>query len=275
MAFDDLPLDRSAPPPSLQRPSAPATTTRWVVIGSVAVVVGALLALWWMSRAQPGTAVPAPTNATDVTVGSNRPKRQPLELPSLDGSDTLLRDLIASLSRHPLLARLLAGGGIVRGAALAVDQIGDGRTPAVPLKALRPTGRLAIVGGGETGRVDPRTYARWDGATSALVSINPTDAAQLYVNVKPLFDQAYRELGHREGDFDLAIVRAIQTLAETPDVSTDPELLRRSGYYEHADAALRSILPVQKQFLLVGPENRRRVMSWLRRLATALDLKLN
>ena len=275
MAFDDLPLDRPAPQSPLRRPAGPrpATPARWIMVGALTVIVCALLTLWWMSRTQPRTASPAPTSATDVAVGSNRPKRQPLDLPALDASDGFLREMVSTLSRHPLIARLIATNGLVRSSALAVEQIGDGRTPAVPLKVLRPDSRLTIVGG-ESGRVDPRTYARWDAATASLVSINPNDLAQLYVNIKPLFDRAYQELGHAGGDFDTSIVRAMQMLADTPAVSADPELLRRPGYYEHADPALRSLPPVQKQFLLIGSENRQKILAWLKRLATALDLKI-
>jgi hypothetical protein len=31
---------------------------------------------------------------------------------------------------------------------------------------------------------------------------------------------------------------------------------------------------VQKQFLLIGPENRRKILDWLGRFAGALDLKI-
>jgi hypothetical protein len=196
-----------------------------------------------------------------------------MSLPTLDASDALLRDLVSALSKHPLIARFLTTDGIVRGTVLAVEQIGDGRTPAVPLKVFRPDTRLAVTPGA-TPRIDPRTYARWDAAATSLTSVNPADAAQLYVNVKPLFDDGYRELGHPNGDFDESIVRAIQVLRETPNAATDPELIRRPGYYEHADPALRSLRPVQKQFLLIGPENRERVLDWLARFAKALDLKL-
>jgi hypothetical protein len=274
MALDDLPLDHTSQP-SLGRTAPPSSPARWVIFAALAVVAAALVTLWWMSRAQSHTATPAPTTATDVAVGSDRPKRQPVDLPALDSSDTLLREMIASLSRNPLLERLLATDGIVRGATLAVEQIGDGRTPANPLKALRPSDRLAISGGDQTGRIDPRTYKRWDAATESLVSINPSDMAQLYVNVKPLFDQAYRELGHPGGDFDAAIVRAIQMLADTPTVTADPELIRRSGYYEYSDPALKSIPPVQKQLLLMGPENRQKIMAWLKHVASILDLKIS
>jgi hypothetical protein len=114
---------------------------------------------------------------------------------------------------------------------------------------------------------------RWEVATSALLSVNPADAAQLYVNVKPLFDEAYGELGHPNGNFDDAIVLAIGTLEDTPQVKVDPVLLRRPGYYEHEDPVLRGLLPVQKQLLLLGPTNSQKIMTWLKQLAEALDLK--
>jgi hypothetical protein len=273
MAFDELPLDKTRTPNMRQDAPGPSSSRRWVIAGAFVVVAAAGLTLWWMSRSEPRTAMPAPTQATDVAVGSTRPKRQPLSLPSLDGSDTLLRELVSVLSRHPHIARFLATDEIVRNTVLAVGQIGGGRTPAVPLKSWRPDSRLGIVGT-SSGRLDARTYARWDSATNSLTSIEPRDAAQLYVNVKPLFDEAYRELGHPNGNFDESIVLAIETLRATPAVAADPELVRRPGYYEHADPTLRALPPVQKQFILIGADNRAKILDWLQKFAAVLELKI-
>jgi len=245
-----------------------------VIVGAGAVIAGALLALWWMSRAQPDTATPAPAPATEVALAPRRPQRQPIDLPALAASDTMLRDVVSTLSRHPLLARLLATRDLVRAATLAVVQIGAGRTPVGPLAVLKPTTRLQLQST-PAGRIDPVSYTRWDGPANALQSVRAVEAAQVYVNVKPLFDEAYRELGHPGGDFDEAIVKAIRTLKETPDVTTDPILLQRPNYFEHEDPALRSLLPVQKQLILMGPENRRKIMGWLEQLAMNLDLKID
>src|SRR6186997_2838512 len=135
MAFDEFRTQPARPPSPAARQAPPQSAmTRWVVVGAATVVVGAALVLWWMSRTQPETASLPPTNATDVAIGSNRPKRQPMELPGLDVSDVPMREMVAVLSRNPLLARLLATPEIVRNAVLAVEQIGDGRTPADVLK---------------------------------------------------------------------------------------------------------------------------------------------
>jgi hypothetical protein len=272
MAFEDQPLDR--PPAPRRSPVRSSSTSRWVILAAGTIVAMALLALWWMGRAQPPPATLAPTSPTDArSVG--RPRPQPLQLPPLADSDSMLRELFETLSHHPLLAKVLAQPGIVRAAVLAVVQIGDGKTPAVPLDAMRPAERLTLIGGGASGRLNPTSYARWDGPVRALLDINPADAAAVYVNVKRLFDEAYAELGYPGGNFDDAIVRAIKMLVDTPDVTTDPVLLARPTYFEHEDAALRSLRPVQKQLLLTGPEHRRQVLAWLRRFAATLELKID
>ncbi len=248
---------------------------RWIVLGAAAIIVGAGLTWWWLSRAQPSTALPAATAATEAAVVRNRPKSQNIDLPSLDESDSFLRPMVALLSQHPSLARLLATQSLIRNATLATVQIGDGKTPATPFVVLRPTTRLTIIGSGPSGKLDPASYGRWDANTAALVSIAPKDLAQLYVNVKLLFDQAYKELGHPSADFDEAIVKAIDTLTDTPQVDQDPVLVRKQpGFYEHENQTLRTLLPVQKQFLLMGPENRRRIIGWLKEVASNLDLKI-
>jgi hypothetical protein len=243
------------------------------VLGAVAVTAAALLALWWLSRANVEPAPPTFANATGAPTASPRPKRQAIDLPPLDASDETFRRLLSTMSSNPTLGRLIATPAIVRGTALAVVQIGDGRTPAVPFKALRPSSHTTIVGSG-TGPLDTRSYRRWDAATAALLSLPPEDIAQLYVNVKPLFDQAYQDLGHTDPDFDRAIVKAIEMLNETPRLTTDPVLLSKPGYFEHDDPALKALLPVQRQFLLLGPENQRQILGWLKRLASSLDLSV-
>lgn len=272
MSTDDLPLHHPSP---VHAPEPPAKSSawRWAVVGLGGLAAGALLTFWWMGRAQPPTAAPVPTPATDVAVASKRPKRQFISLPSLDTSDTLLAELVSNLSKHPTLARLLATRGLVRAATLAVVQIGDGRTPATPLSVLRPASRLQLAGPSPA-PIDPRSYARWDATVNALTSISPDAAAQLYVNVKPLFDQAYIELGHPAGDFDTAIVNAIAMLDDVPTPTEPPQIARRTGYYEHISEELKGLPPVQKQFLLIGPDNRRSVTAWLHAFASNLDLPL-
>jgi hypothetical protein len=272
MAFDDLPLERPTAPPGALAHDRRGSPTRWIVAAAAIIVAGSLLALWWIVRERPESATPVPAAATTAAVTSHRPNRQPIDLPAIDASDDAVRSLAAFLSHHPLFERLLATKGLIRAVALVVQQIGDGKTPADPLAALRPATRLTLTGA-ESGVIDPKSYARWTPATQALVSVAPKDAAQLYVNVKLLLDDAYRDLGHPNANFDEGVVAAMQMLFSTPAVSPPPELVRRPNYFEYTDPALRALRPVQKEFLLLGPDNRRQVEAWLHALAAQLDLK--
>jgi Protein of unknown function (DUF3014) len=272
MALDDLPLDRPTPAfPSHAAPPPPeperGSLLRWIAVALAGVIAGGLLTFWWMSRSQP-TPAAAPSSTAPEAAARTRPVPQPLNLPTLDNSDAFIRDLVSTLSNHPTLARLLASDAIVRSAAVGVLQIGDGRTPVEWLQVLRPGTRMQITGDA-TGTVTPESHARWTQAANVVTTIAPADAAQLYVNVKPLLDAAYVELGAGR-DFDQAIVRAVRTLKDTPDPSPPPQLLRRPGYFEFEDPTLRTLRPVQKQLLLLGPDNRRQLMGWLDQFLQAL-----
>jgi hypothetical protein len=246
---------------------------QWMLVAVAGVAVGAGLTFWWMSRAQPAPPPPPSTTVADANAATNRPKRQMLALPSLADSDAFLRALVATLSQNPTLARFVATKGLVRASTLAVVQIGDGRTPATSLASLRPSTRAAMTGT-TSGPIPTSNVTRWDAVSTALTSVAPADAAQLYVNVKPLVDEAYIELGHADGNFDAAIVRAIDMLASTPTADAPLILVKRPGYLDFEDPELRSLKPVQKQFLLMGPENRKRILDWLNELARNLDLKI-
>ena len=275
--FDDRTIQQRPRPPRGSEPPPPEPRTgspwRWILLALAAVVTGVVLTLWWLSRAQPSPATPAPTTPTLVPLEA-RPRPETIALPPLDQSDTLLRDLVSSLSKNPLLAALLVPKDLIRSITLAVVQIGDGVTPVGALGPARPQTRLHIQQG-TSARIDPANYRRWDSAVGALTSIDTTELAQTYVNLKPLFDQSYRELGHPNGNFDEALVRAYQALDATPQITTDPILLSRSGYFEHDDPSLRALLPVQKQLLLLGPAHRQRVMKWFKQLAQRLELKVD
>ncbi len=275
MALDDLPLDRptpDAPSSNLDPDPEPerGPLLRWIAVGLAGLIVGGLLTFWWMSRSQPTpTAVPSAT-APEASA-SARPARQPLNLPTLNDSDGFIRELVSALSAHPTLARLLATPSLVRATTVGVIQIGDGRTPVEWLKVLRPATRLQILGT-DHGPVSPVSHARWNQIAAAISSVSPADAAQLYVNVKPLIDEAYIELGQPDGDFDRALLRAIRMLKDTPTPDLSPELVRRPGYFDYEDRALRALKPVQKQLLLLGPDNRRQLLAWLDEFVRALGL---
>jgi len=242
------------------------------IVGVIAIVVGLY---WWYGRQETPGSEPVATESAPQEVSPPQevaPARD-IELPPLDQSDTVVRLLVGALSAHPGLASWLMTDRLVRRFVVTVENVADGSNPAQHLPFMRPGQRFAIAGAAGALRIDPRSYARYDGAAAIVDSIDVQGAARLYRQLEPVITEAYGELGHPEGGFDEALERAIHRLLQTPAVERQPVAVdARSIFFEFRDPELERLAPVQKQFMGMGPRNMRIVQGKLRDLAAALGL---
>src|SRR3954470_16913747 len=106
--FDDLKLDKWQEP---VQPESP--TTGWRIAVGI-LVVGLLVAggLYYWRRPQAKSAeVRTQTEQTVAPAATTKPLPEPgdhIDLPPLDQTDTIVRDLVTRLSSHPKVAAWLA-----------------------------------------------------------------------------------------------------------------------------------------------------------------------
>lgn len=213
---------------------------------------------------------PAPPPAPPPPVGEPEDE---VALPSLDESDSLVRDLVAALTSHPAFAAWLIPDQLVRTFVLVVENTADGNNPSAGLKPLRPTQRFRVRGEAPAPlSVGPASYARFNTHAEIVASINPVGAAELYRRLYPLITEAYAELGHPDGGFDNTLMRALRNLLETPVLERDVALVPRATFFEFADNELEDLYPVQKQFLGMGPRNVRAVQASLLDIAREIGV---
>ena len=267
--IDDLPLTHgsdAAPPP----PSQP----RWLLITAGVVLLFALLALWWYFRQ---TAELDGVSGTDQRL-AQADARSPAEpgadanLPPLDDSDSLVRDLVRALSEHPVVAAWLTTDQLLRNFVVVVNNIAGGDTPSGHLNMVAPQGRFETRQQGANSYVDARSYARFDPHASAVAALDAEGAAQLYAKLKPRIDEAFREVAGKDADFDRALQRAIVELLKTPVVEGDVPVVSAKVGYAYANPRLESLSHAQKQLLRMGPRNVRAVQEKLRAIAGHLGM---
>jgi hypothetical protein len=276
-SLDDLPLnapDGGASPPGDKRPS------RSSLVGLVALlVVAAGAAAFWMLR---GRLVPAPAPAAASPTSPLAPAdtHQPLgpavaavDLPPLDLTDPIVRELLGRLSSAPAVASWLATDGLIRNFVVSVENVAEGRSPARQLRRLAPTGEFQVARRGETVVVDPRSYDRYNALADAVASCDAAGLARLYSTLKPRLTEAYTELGHPDGDIDAAMERAIRQLLETPAVPAGAALVAPGVNYRYADPAVEALPSAQKQVLRLGPRNRQIILDKLREVAAELGMR--
>lgn len=273
--LDEVSLDRDSGTGPPATPDGPGTRRipRWIIIPAVAGLIAGLVYFVWIARRPASPTQPAPTASTEIPLGAAAPLALPDEpLPPLSQSDGFIRRLVALLSQHPTLARWLAADALIARTALAVEQVGDGRTPSVPFQFTRPASRAATIARGSDLVIDPSSHRRWDDLTATVLSVDPQQAAELYRHVRPLFVETYRGMGHPDGNFDAAIGRAAGRVLATP-VRQEPVLVdARRGYVEHRDVELRALPGISRQMLLMGPANVQRLQEWTTRFIKAAGI---
>lgn len=246
----------------------------WIaIVLAIAAAVAAYLVLGRRHAADQAAEARKPVQVVQQPVKPLGGEAESIDLPPLDQSDAVVRELVAKLSAHPAVAAWLTTDGLVRNFTVVVANIAESRTPAVHLRTLRPASEFKVVQRGNENYIDPRSYQRYDRIAAATASIDPAGAARLYATLKPRIEEAYRDLGAPDQTFDRALERAIVMLLKTP-VLTDPVRVQNEGAtgYAYASPEIEGLTAPQKQLLRMGPANVRTIQSSLRAIAMALGI---
>ncbi len=270
--FDDLHLDRPEAPPPERGPGAEGV--RWLVAAIVIVAILAAVYIWRTRRP------PAGPPQGQATTGGRAPTAPPptpvpgesLDLPPLGQTDPLVRQLVGRLSSHPRVAQWLATDQLIRNFTVVVTNVANGRSPVVHLQPMKPKGQFVVAQDAQGTYVDPESYRRYDDYADAISGLDPHGTAQLYETLKPRIEEAYRELGYPQADFDAALKRAVVVLLQTPVVEGRIDVAGAPPLYSFTDRRLESLSGAQRQLLRMGPRNERRVQEKLRELAPLLGI---
>ena len=274
LMIDDRDLERG-PDVQLASPPEGGPPLNPIAIVGAVIVVFIAAGAWWMSKSprQPATANASPraVASTDVPIEKSA-EPPPRPLPPLSEMDAFLRPLLSALSSRPELAEWLATDDLVRQLAMAIDQAAAGGSPARDFRVLAPDTPFTTAGRAAQRTIDPASYRRYDGLVGTVTSIDAVSVAKIYRTIRPRLNEAYRGLGHPEGDVDRAIQNALDILLDTPLVQSPVRVVARdTGGWAFSDPDLEELTPAQKQLVRMGPGHSQAVLTWLRTLRSALQ----
>ncbi len=201
-------------------------------------------------------------------------KRRRFELGriALQNSDGIVRRLVEELSKNPRLVSWLANDNLINRFVTAVDNVAQGKSPGDQMPFLRPSSAFQINGRTAPYRLNPVSFKRYDQAVDIFGSLDVQGCAELYQELMPLFQEAYRQLGYPEGDFHQQVKKAIIELLRAPVVEGPIYLKPKVVTYEFWDPSLEKRSAAQKHVIRLGPDNTRRFQAKLRQLATAIGI---
>jgi len=205
-------------------------------------------------------------------------------LPPLAESDSVAVEVLSELAGDEPVRQYVVSEDVVPRLVATVDALSGKQVPA-SIKAVEgPGGDFqatanddpASVIRNEAGdpipqyQIDPANYRRYTLYVEMLEAADSAAIAASYRDHRPLFEEAFRQLGYPDGDFDQRLRAVIDELLATPDVTAPLQLIKPEAYYLYADEELESLTAGQKILLRMGPDNAARVKAKLTEIRDAL-----
>lgn len=275
---------KAAPEDRLESSSGSGGSPLRIILLLAAIAVVALL--FWRSASDEPETVQAPpllveetavAEAEPLPVAEDIPQRsepvpaQPEEpvsppLPELENSDSLMREEMLAAG----LAQLQEQQNLVQMGTSLVDGFSRGLVLYKLLPVKPPEDPFVVAEVGDQMLMDPAGYQRYDEYADAIAALNTDVLAASFHRMRPLYEQAYAQLGLDPADFDNAIIRTLDRVLATPEIEAPIPLTRKSVMYQYADPELEQLSPMQKQLLRMGPDNIRRIKAQAQALRSGL-----
>ncbi len=216
------------------------------------------------------TAVEPPAEPEPVIEASAEPPPAPepaepeIELPGLNDSDGFVRERLQALSAGAALLSLITDEQLIRRFVVFVENISRHEFPQTDLPyrsigvdmPVRELDRNLFL-------MEEGAHGRFDGFIDAMTAVDTGQAYALYSLLRPLFQQAYAEIGYRGRDFDDTLRLAINNVLQATDSEGPYQLVKPSVMYLFADSELENADAVHKQLIRIGPRNSTRLMGKL------------
>jgi hypothetical protein len=250
MAYDDF--DK----PSMAKP---------LVVAAIAVVAAGVGGwLYWRSHhvplptvpagEQPEAAAPPPEARIEHPVPA-APEAANAALPELNDSDKAIIDVLGDAAAGAGLTQYLVPESVIRHIVVTVDNLPRQKI-AVDKRPVTPAAGAFIADGDELhATLDKRNFRRYEPMMDVIRKADMQRFAAVYFRFYPLFQKAYQDLGYPTGYFNDRLVKVIDMLLATPQITGPVELVRPNVMYVFADPKLEALPAGQKLLIRMGADN--------------------
>ncbi|TYK66426.1 DUF3014 domain-containing protein [Colwellia echini] len=182
-------------------------------------------------------------------------------LPKINESDLWVKAKLPDLTWRNELLSLIVTEDIIRRFVVFTDNFSQGLVAYDHSLFVQPSENFSVDeksssvdGKNNVWQWDSKTSKRFDLYVDLLRSVDSTTLVKMYMDVKPLVDEAYKELGY-EDDFTYTLQDAITRVLDMELPQSDMKITRSSVMYKYQDPQLESLADSDKLLLRIGKEN--------------------
>ena len=183
-------------------------------------------------------------------------------LPSLDESDNWLKEKLPSLTWRNELLKLVIDDNMIRRFVVFTDNFSQGILTYKHSPLTLPSSSFSAI---ETQNFDESNQQEWLWDKSSerrfslyidlIKSIDSESLINWYLEIKPLIDEAYIELGYPDDKFTDTLQSSITRVLDAELPKSPLRIIRPSVMYKYQDPAIEALDDVDKLLLRLGKEN--------------------
>ncbi|KVX01920.1 DUF3014 domain-containing protein [Shewanella frigidimarina] len=194
-------------------------------------------------------------------------------LPALAESDDFVEAKTLAIANGMKIAPMILKKDIARQFVVFVDNLaqGDIVRKASPLKG--PDTQFTVSEITNKTYLNPDGYHRYDLYANFIAGLSDKDLVATYTELKPLFAEAFTELGYSDIDFDKRMQQAFSMIASAPIIEDPIELSSISVNYKYVDPNLEALPNAQKLLIRMGPDNTRKIKEAVKKLQQSFPNK--
>lgn len=221
-----------------------------------------------------------PQEITEVPEVVEIPEPEKPALPPLDNSDSLVQEKLAGLTWRTELLKLLINEDMIRRFVVFTDNFSQGvlayeHSPFINPQTAFSVNESSLADGSKVLLWDDNSYQRFEVYVSLIRSIDSDTLVQWYIELKPLIDEAYEELGYPDEDFSDVLRDAIIKVLDMELPKERIELVQPSVMYRYKSEELEELDDSEKLLLRIGKENLLVIKSVLLEINEKLGRSLN
>jgi hypothetical protein len=224
----------------------------------------------------PAEALVAEESGSGLETASPTPVED-IPLPMLMDSDPLVLDMLGGLIGESAVIQYLASDNVISRIVATVYTMGSRQIPGVVQVVQGPESEFVAIENDQPETIirnaegdpipqfdiNPANYRRYTPYVELLEAVDTAQLVENYHSHYSLFQEAYRQMGYTDGEFNDLLIAVIDDLLATPEVTDPVNLVKPEAFFLFADPDLESRSAGQKILLRMGTANAARVKSIL------------
>jgi hypothetical protein len=231
----------------------------------------------------PAEALLAEESGSGLETASPTPVED-IPLPMLMDSDPLVLDMFGGLIGESAVIQYLVSDNVISRIVATVETMGSRQIPGVVQVVQGPESEFVAIENAQPETIirnaegdpipqfdiNPANYRRYTPYVELLEAVDTAQLVENYRSHYSLFQEAYRQMGYTDGEFNDRLIAVIDDLLATPEVTDPVNLVKPEAFFLFADPDLESRSAGQKILLRMGTANAARVRSILAGIRASL-----